>query len=367
MSAPSDGPRRERALFAAALALVLGFRAVTPWGRSVEAVADDLLVLVGSWLLARTWFASPASAFFVSVAAAAADAPAVAPLPLAVWLLHRGLGAGSGLPLFFGVVLAGSRGPAGWVAALVLPAIAAAGAYPLGERLRAIPAHRLGLAIALGGGIAAILLEVQGPPRALAFGPPEGLLNVFLGLSANPRAPLFAGSFTAALSMAAVAGLGRRAVFSTFVAILLSLGILALAGAGPGPLRLLVVFLAGLGLDRLISGGEPRAARLAGVSTAAAAFLTGALSIAAETSLPATDPFLQACSGRDLPWTAEILAVTACWGAAAGGILLLRAGVPRAAPLALALLLVLHPLDVLGWKFRSSWLRRPPAEEARVP
>lgn len=394
MSPPSPDPRRERRLFGIAVLLTLVFRAVAPSGRSPEALAHDVLLLTGSWLLARTWFASPASAFFVAVAAAGADAPAAAALPLLVWLLHGVLETGAPLKLFLALGLAGAQaldGPPGTAlvcpvaAALAFPALAWTGGYPLRERLRALDGRRLVLPAALGTAcaLAALALALrdarpEGNPverflAASTFGNPLQHLNLVLGLTPDPGFPLFAGSFTAALALAAVLGLERRAVLRLLGAVAASLAILgaavapipgAPAAAGAAPLRLLVVFLAGSALDRLLSAGP---VRTAGALMAASAVLMAALSLAAETSLPVAESFLRACSGPDVSWTAEILAVSAFWSAAAGGTLLLRTAVPRAAPLALALLLFLHPLDVLGWKFRASWLRRPPAAEARVP
>jgi hypothetical protein len=43
-------------------------------------------------------------------------------------------------------------------------------------------------------------------------------------------------------------------------------------------------------------------------------------------------------------------------GAAAVTLMLFRAG-PRTWPLALSLLLLAHPADVYGWKFRMTWFR----------
>jgi len=397
MSPPSPDPRRERWLFGIAVLLTLAFRAVAPSGRSSEALANDVLLLTGSWLLARTWFASPASAFFVAVAAAGADAPAVAALPLLVWLLHGVLETGSPLKLFLALGLAGAQalaGPPGAAlvcpvaAALVFPALAMTGGYPLRERLRALDRRRLALPAVLGAACAlaalALALRDARPGGSLVdrflaastFGNPLQHLNLVLGLTPDPDLPLFAGSFTAALALAAVAGLERPVVLRLLGAVAVSLAILgaavapipsAPAAAGAAPLRLLVVFLAGSALDRLVSGGPVKPARTAGALMAASAILVAALSHAAETSLPAAESFLRACSGTDVTWTSEILAVSALGSALAGGTLLLRAAVPRAAPLAIALLLLLHPLDVLGWKFRASWLHRPPAAEARVP
>lgn len=386
--APAD-LRRGRGLFCAALLLALVFRALAPSERPLEALAHDLLLLTGSWLLARTWFSSPASAFFVAVASMSSEGPAASALPLLLWLLLGALEKGDRTKAFLAPILAGAQAlanPAGTAlvapvsAALILAALAGQGRRPDWRRL-ALPAV-LGLLAALPAFVFA--LRDAGPEggflkrffAATTLENPSQLLNVLFGLSPHPGFPLFAGSFTAALALAAVTGMEGRALRRLLWFVPVAIALLGAAVAlvpgpplpsGTAPLRLLVVFLAGLGLDRLLAAGDPRPARIAGAVTGAAAVGVAALSFAADFSLPAVDGLLLRCAGPDLPWTAEILAVSALGAAAASATLLLRTSVPRAAPLALALLLVLHPLDVSGWKFRDARLRRPPAIEARVP
>ncbi len=395
MSPIRGGPRRERWLFGTAVLLVLAFRASAPVAWSAAALANDLLLLAGSWLLARTWFADAGSAFFVATAAAAAD-PSVAAVPLLLWLLRGALETGSAPKLFLGLALAGGQAfanPPGTAlvaplaAALFFPAFAVVtGSSPvlpfraLEARRIALPAA-LGLACALGFcalSLAGARTETGYVDRWLAAslaGNPLRALDFIAGFPPRPGPSLFAGSFTAPLALAALAGLERRTLLRLLgvlpPALLLGGAAFAIAPsppvlAGAAPLGLLGIFLAGLGLDRILSSGGTAPARAAGASAAAAAVLLAGLSFASDFSLPAADALLRASAVPESDWTAEFLAVSALWSAAAAGTLLLRAAVLRAAPLSLALLLALHSLDVLGWKHRAAWTAPSPASEARA-
>jgi hypothetical protein len=66
---------------------------------------------------------------------------------------------------------------------------------------------------------------------------------------------------------------------------------------------------------------------------------------------------------RDARLLTELLGAAALGCTTTGAVLYLHAARRRARPLAIALVLLLHPLDVYGWKSRMVWLRTAPLSE----
>ncbi len=386
-----------------------------PWVESrrrfhANFLLDELMLLVGSWLLARRHLRSGIAVFFAAVSAAGSslfiDDPwrnvlPVRAIPLLLALLHDVLETGSRPKLFLAASLASAQALGNLpgtalvtpiAAALYFPALAWVTGFPLRERLRGL-AGRRDLLLPLLGGLATALqiptllaVDQGGRPHeengflvTSTFGNPVLYLDAFLGLSPRLDASFFPGIFAAAFALAAVLEMPRPArlrLAAVLAATLAILGaVLALFPQGrtgtAGPVvRLLAAFLGGWGLDRFLAAvptGAPTA-RKVGKIFLFLALVNGALSVGANQVAPAVEAFFHAFLIGGPPdfapaetfqseYMAELLGANTLAAAAAGGVLLLGWALPRGRPLALALLLVLHPLDVFSWKFRLTWTR----------
>jgi hypothetical protein len=149
--------------------------------------------------------------------------------------------------------------------------------------------------------------------------------------------------------------------------------------------RLFIVFLAGAGFQRALDARPAAPLRFAGSLLLAGAVLLGllcwtsirrpdlahdllALTVAGESTEAAASPVLE-------PWiypdqlrfslVSDLLGASCLFASLGGGLLLLLAGRSRSAPLALSLILLVHPLDAFSWKFRMSWLETFPANASQ--
>lgn len=59
------------------------------------------------------------------------------------------------------------------------------------------------------------------------------------------------------------------------------------------------------------------------------------------------------------------MGVSALFGGVPGGLRILLGKRPRTAPFALSMILILHPLDAFGWKFRMCWMESDSASPAQ--
>lgn len=384
---------------------------------------EELLLLAGVWLLAGKFVRTAAARFIVAVAAlgsslwidhAAVNLLAFSSLPLVLYLLHEAFETKSRATLFLAALLmvlqTMGRPPA---FAFLLPgAIALYGVgaavlfgVPVWERLREFPwgpkdaaAYLLLLLVVLamvvgaygetdGGGAPMSLLAASGLRNPLEY------LDGLLGLSPSLDATVFCGYFTLAFALLAMihAGAKASARFAAFLlASLLTLGLLTVLSAAllpipspsrpPAPgmplVRLVLIFLAGVGFERLRERAVA-AGRVAGGLLLAAAALCG-LTLAATMSVDVAGPVSRILTLR-LPEAAvspfvsqsvlfqELAGMSALMAGLAGGALLLWSSGGRRAPFAIALVLLLHPLDVFSWKFRTTWMKTAAlsAEQAR--
>lgn len=381
---------------------------------------EEILLLTGCWLLARRLFASPAAAFVVGVSAAGSafaldhaglNIHAVFALPLQIHLIHRWIDRGSRRDLLLAGNLAaiqalGSPPGLGLVSPTVLALYVAGRRWILrepaaGGRAPGVPV----IAGIVAGWIPALLTSFLGrhpSPPAPSFGDVfvvAGLANplhfaeLAVGVSPSLDWTLFCGAFTLGLALVAILTSSRDAVARLVVfvpaGLLLLGGIIVLAQACLPPLRsdrplpvgipllrLLVIFLAGAGVDRCVAARPERALRIAGGILAGVAALLAALASGYALQLPRIeDVFGLLVLGEPAASTASaffeygslpervgfgsspnLLGASALSAALAGGVLLLWGSRPRTAPLALGLALLLHPLDLMGWKFRMSWM-----------
>ncbi len=391
---------------------------------------EELLFLVGVWLLASRHFRSPYTVFFVAVAAlgsclwidhAAQNLGAIAALPLLLHLLHEFLEKKSRRCLFLigslAILQALGKPPA---LALFIPAAAALYwvgyavlfKFPLRDRLREISWRRkdlgvgaalLGIALMVGVGAFAGTGElVYAPgPRATfrglldgaGLGNPLQYLDLGMGLAPSLDATVYCGYFTLAFALLALAdaGLRRSVQLLGFLAgSLLALSLLTLLlgvllpipfpSRPPVPgvplVRLFVIFLAGFGFQGMVERRKeesPRtrsaglllltgAAGLFGLSAVAVLFSSSAGSpvLAEETSRMLTlgaVPDTVSPLPRNLALFSDLTGMSALMAGLAGGILMLWGSGFRRVPMALGLVLLVHPLDAFSWKFRMAWLK----------
>jgi hypothetical protein len=394
--------------------------------------AEELLLLLGCWLLSRRYFRSPRAAFFTSVSVLGSafwldemelNLHSISALPLLLELLHGYFDEGSRKSLLLAGNLAAVQalgGPPG--SGLVTPLAAAL--YFAGRaivlqapRLRtpswqpllagvagAVPV--LGTAF-LGTGALTGTAETVGPswsdPLVYAgLGNPLRYLDALAGVTPSLDWSVYCGALAVGMAYLAVAGMPRARLARLAVALplaLLALGTglafvfwccpslrpIRAVGFGTPVLRLFLAFLAGAGFQRILEARDSAALKSAGRLLAA-----GALGLVALTWTAAVNPG----AARDLlewmvageskeargsaalqPWiypeslrfslVPDVLGSSALFAGMAGGLLLLLGSGGRKAPLAIALILVLHPLDAFGWKFRMSWLESFPANSAQ--
>ncbi len=403
-------------------------------------LAEELLLLVGVWRLARRLFPSPTTAFFVSVSALGSafaldhqqlNVHSIAALPLLLSLLHEFLDDGSRRKLFFAGNLAAVQAlgsPPGWgLAAPIAAALYFGGrAYVLREpifgRLKEIGWRKRDALLILGillaalpvaltacwgtGGLAGPEAGSRAPLRDLlvyaGLANPLRYLDFLLGATPSLDWSLYCGSMTAAFALVALLTGPRPAMIR--LALALPAGMLAL-GTGlylfflcapslrpePAPpfgtpvVRLFVIFLAGAGFQRLLEERLPGPLLRAGAWMLAGAILAACLSwcaamhpdafrqfpaamVAGEPGSSTASPVLHP---RPLPGSggsslaSDLLATSALTAGLAGALLLAWGKSSRVAPLALTLILFLHPLDAFSWKFRMSWLETFPATSAQ--
>ncbi|HLF95263.1 MAG TPA: hypothetical protein VJB14_17485 [Planctomycetota bacterium] len=312
-------------------------------------LVEELLFLVGVWLLASRHFRSPYTVFFVAVAGlgsclwidhAAQNLGAIAALPLLLHLLHEFLEKKSRRCLFLAgslaILQALGKPPA---LALFIPAAAALYGigyavlfkFPLRDRLRevswgrrdlSVGAALLGIALMVGVGAFAGTGELVYAPGArwtirglldgAGLGNPLQYLDLGMGLAPSLDATVYCGYFTLAFALLALAGAGlRRSVrllgFLAGSLIALSLLTLLLAVLLPIPfpsrppvpgvplVRLFVIFLAGFGVQGMVERRQetsPRTRSAGVLLTAGAAGLFGLSAIAVLFSSSAGSPAL---------------------------------------------------------------------------
>ncbi len=376
---------------------------------------ETLAFALGCWRLGRRLYGCARAAFFVTTAAVASSVwadhlwlnfRAVCFLPLLVDLLYawfetrspaKALLAGG----LLGMQLLSSPLYLWPLPFLVSAAWFAGAAFAFGWRpqgrpsLPAAAAAASGLAIPVGavlagsGGLASTG-AAPAPGDALlgsGLGFPLETLDLAFGANAGLDATLYCGTSTLLFAYLAGRLMPRGRVLRLAGAVLVSLVLigaaLALLAAAiprlrpPRPLpvglplaRLGLVLLAGWAFARLWRRGAVapsdlrRAARFALlVAAAAGVFAWGAAqdselvaglfeAMGAPIAEPARSP-LPAHSAL----LSEFLAATALSGALAGAVYLAHAASPRLRPLALGLGLLLHPLDVFGWHFRTTWIK----------
>jgi len=408
MSRAPEEDRRARILLPILLAFVLAHAAILIPGRRPlhwGMLALDLVLLAGTWMLSASLFRSAFVWFFVSAAALGSTlwmdpaARCFSALPLVLALARRFLETGArkwavaaGL---LGVLPMPGQPPA---VALLLPVAAAlcwAGAAilwedPLRAKWRDLRWTRtdalLPAAIVLAGAANALARwpdpgDSAGMPAldawlvASGFRNPFQVLDVALGISPNLDATVFCGMFTAAFALVglAVAGRRRSLLFLGFLAVSLALlGLVGLVftsrppGIGVGLLRFVVIALAGFGFERCLERGVSGCAGMSGAGSfllVVGAISTGLSLLSRHVgSIPMMfKNLLSSGATVDPLWIppsfAEFLGTSALMAGAAGAILRLWSIGGRRAPLALAMLLVLHPLDTFGWRFRHTWTR----------
>jgi hypothetical protein len=384
---------------------------------------EELLLLLGVWLLASKHFPSPAAVFFVAVSAvgsslwmdhAAQNLLTVSALPLVLAVLHEVVETGSRRKgVLLGVLLvvqALGKPPA---FALLIPG--AALVYGVGLRLFSGRPLRIG-----AGGNRREWLLLAGPPALLlllialsAFPGASDLVHVqrdgrFTGkallagagldqplqyldfglcISPNLDATCFAGFLTLAFALLAIFGLGLRpslrllaffAVGLLFVsALTLILGVvlpIPFPARPPTPgvplVRLIVVFLAGFGFQQMLDGRfkGTRSPGLAAALMILLGVLQGVLFEACLSHPTWTDlscriltlgspPEVVSTTMKGMGPFSEQKGIAALMAGLAGVILLLWSSRARRVPLALGLVLFVHPLDVFGWRFRTDWLK----------
>jgi hypothetical protein len=218
----------------------------------------------------------------------------------------------------------------------------------------------------LHASITVFLVAGRGVPLLPAIGLFLGELVVGVGawlaarkLFADPRTAFFVsvaalgsflwgrdfyvGGFTLGFAVLGLIRLERR--ISTAVLVALAV----LFPLFPPLAKLLLAFVAGAGFDAALR--KETSTRT--VSWTAAGLLLAGLGLVAASILSPN------------PTVRELLDTAALWAAVASGSLFLLQSGPRAVPLAIALILFLHPLDLFGWKFRMTW-QRPPRQEVSV-
>jgi len=370
--------------------LLILLRPLGPWLGSLpflplfhlSMVLDELIFLLGVWLLARRFSPSPVAVFFVTVAAAGstlwtdhvhANFFAFHSVPLALVLIHEFLDSGTRRNLFFALLLLALQGTLSSALAVLLYFVSwtLLSSRDVVARLRALrrePRDGLWILAMLAAGSLALL---RVPAPAVDPRPAGDIVDLLLGAALSPNVTVYCGFFTIALAAHA---LDRRRLLLLAPA-LGSFVLLSLAGPALPFAKLFVVFLAGLGVEKLLR--EPKGATAPAIGLMLLAIGLTALTLLSLNSPDLVEDALRPVLGtppgrldttypRDLRFLHDLFGVGAfACGAAAAVLFLFRAG-PRTRPLALALLLLLHPMDVYGWKSRMFWFRTT-AQTARLP
>jgi len=385
-------------------------------------VVDELILLLGVWLLARSLFADPRTWFFVSVAAlgsslslgqAASPFRSFHALPLLLHFARQFRATRSPTALLAGLNLAGLQALGKPASQALLTPLAALLILSVFRRFlefrhgvrdpRANP-RTLGIAGAVGLiswiPVAATILSapsaggspVSGsssfPLDLLALSGldnPGCLLDLVVGIAAVPDFTVYAGFLTLGFALYAFICAGLRPslrLLGEGLSILLLLGLVSAialrvapgtSGLRPGavgaPLwRLLLAFLAGTGLQHAL---QHRPAPRAAIPLIAGGLLTlGGFLLIESAGIPSTldlkgraaacfvprSPAALSPIFDDRTTVRELLDTSALWALVAGGLFCLAGSGRRRLPLAIALLLLLHPLDVFGWRMRCSWI-----------
>lgn len=386
---------------------------------------EELVLLLGCWLLALRLFGSPIAAFFTGVAALGSafwldemelNVHSIFALPLLLELLHRWLSDGSRSSLLLAANLAlvqslGAPPGAGLVAPIAAILVLAARSRIFKDLPLRKPDWKSVLA-GIAAGVPVLVTAFGGTHDLARLGDARPLAwsdaLVYSGLSNPLRALDFATGLTPSLDWSVYCGAltlgfaivallrpgGLRLAAAAVGGLLLFGGLLflifcwvpALRPARPLPYgipiaRLFVVFLAGSGVRQALEARDPRplrsAARLLIAGSLGAVILSATAALNPDAvrnlmeALVAGEPSSSASSAALQPWVfpAGLRAslVPDCLGASAlllalsGGLLFLLGGRTRNLPIAWILILVLHPLDAFGWKFRLSWLESFPA------
>ncbi len=386
-------------------------------------LVDELLLLVGIWLLARSLFADVRTTFLVAVATIGSSLwvdqvwsnfRSFHALPLLLWLARTYRGTGSPFLLAAALNLAGLQAmgkPPGQALLAPLAALLAMRLFrEFLEPVNVIVDHRRRGALAAGvaSWIPAVFLAMGSsgptpPPRPFlqslldfsSLNNPGTFLDVALGLAPAPDFTLYCGFFTLGFAILAVARSTPRVSLRVAGAIAVLVLVLGLAsatvdrllpsihstrGAAGAPLlRLILILLAGLGFEQALR--RPAVPGRAVPCVAWGLVLFGATLILASILLRYAD-FQEGAARlfvprapegtlsphfRNRPLVRELLDTAALWAMIAGGVMLLARPGARTAPLAIALILFLHPFDVFGWKFRMTWLRTKSQTEVRAP
>jgi hypothetical protein len=381
-------------------------------------LADELLFLLGVWGLARSLFQDPRAAFVVVAAAAGSglwvdhvwsNFKSFAALPLLLHLARAYRSSGSPFLLTVALNLCGVQAlgqPPGRALLCPVAALCIMVAFPrvldphgprTVSRARIAAAAAAGVAIWIPVALTGLAGLGEAAPRTRPsfvmsvlgfFGGdnPASLLDVGLGVAPVPDFTLYCGFFTLGFAALGLARLGPRASLRGIGAagtVVLLTGVVAAAGdrlwpsvhgsrgavAGAPLLRLFVAFLAGIGVEGLLrregftGRALPRVA--ASLLLIGASLLLTSIKLryvmdleaaAARFFVPRAPAGTVSAVFRDLGTTRELFDVSGFWSILAG-VLLLAARSRRTAPLALALILCLHPADVFGWKFRMTWIR----------
>ena len=380
---------------------------------------DETLFLVGVWLLARRLFRSVPAAFFTSVAAAGScmwaenvwiSFHSFYAVPLVISLVHDFLDGGDRRSLFLACSLAilqavGSPFASAamlfvavpltflgwrWIAGAPFQRAAPRGPWRASDKAAVLMVAALLVAVVAAGlwGFGSFVRPGSDVPpfswAALAV-LPHSALDLLVGLSPSIDYTLFCGSFTVACAVLAGFRMAVRktliiallaAVFVNLTALVHGLGGMLLALYPPSDafthaapfLRLLVIFVAGFGFRELVEGRVKRAVILptAGVCVVVG-FGLSTLSGGAPVNYefyqlirPVAETLPAGSANLDLkfdPLVSELLAAAAMGAAMTGGCLLLWGASTRTARLALALALVLHPLELFSWKSRTFWIK----------
>lgn len=349
---------------------------------------DELVFLVGVWLLSKRFFRNPVTTFFVTVAAAGstlwtdhvqANLFAFHAVPLVLHGVLEFVDTGARRSLFLAALLLFLQGTLSSILAVLLCLGSAAAMNPArlaafrgaGGRGRADLLWLLAVAAVSG------FAFVSAPPPPVPASPPGAWLDLLIGASLSPNATVFCGFFTVGFAYHAVVRGEPRRMLRAAALGAASIAVLGIAGTPYPFVRLFVVALGGVGLERFLEdrrGGAATAARML-VLALVLGVLTGASLVDPPTFEDVAGRLLGAPPGRteavfprdarDLP---ELFGFAAMGAGAAAAVLGLLGAGGRARPLALALLLLLHPIDVYSWKSRNQWYRtRSVAEEPRTP
>jgi hypothetical protein len=363
---------------------------------ALELLGGELLFGLGVWLLARGFFSDPRTVFFVTAAALGSSLgdKVYAALPLLVFLGRRFVQTGSAAALFGTLALAALHA---WAAPhglfFLAPIAAAILLWSAGHRK--VPLTRSHIPALIGGFALAVAVAVRigrgagEAPEPMSWGraflafvgldAPAGFLDLFIGIAPRRDASCYVGYLTLAFAIVGLARLDRRMEVRSLAVgatLFLGLGLLAATSYVLLPslhsgrpisvvaplLKLFLAFLAGAGLEN--ASRKATAAVATGLICLAIALSAASLRLQVEPRIPDRAAALFAPGAPEVlspifqsSTVCEFLDTSALWAAVAAGLLFLLRSRPRAMPLAMALLLFLHPLDVFSWKFRTTWVR----------